>query len=313
MTAVPLHPEESDEKPHAAEATPLWNESWYFDFADPQQGIGGWVRLGLMPNENVAWICALVCGPDMPTIAVLDFKAELPANPAAVQTDNIDLTLEPVEPLKKYRVSVRGRGQAYWDPASLLEGEPGDAADVTLAMELTWTTAGIPYLYRLTPRYEIPCAVSGSVSFGDSTIALDAVPGQRDHSWGVRDWWGGLEWMWCALHLDDGRHLHAVDARVAGVPNTVIGYIQESKSGLAELEAVAVEEAFADNGLPVSARICLEPGGVAAAVEISGRAPVRLVSTTGQVSHFPRAWVTVTTADGHRGVGWIEWNKAQPH
>ena len=60
---------------------PLWNESWYWDFADPEQGIGGWIRLGLMPNQNVAWINALICGPDIPTVALLDFHAPLPADP----------------------------------------------------------------------------------------------------------------------------------------------------------------------------------------------------------------------------------------
>ena len=316
MTADLLRPRESDEGLHAAEETPLWNESWYFDFADPQQGIGGWVRLGLMPNENVAWICALVSAPDLPTVAIVDLKAELPANPtpanlAPVHTDAIDLALDPVVPLEEYRVSLRGRGQVHHDPATLLHGSISEAGseEIALAMDLTWTTAGIPYQYRLTTRYEIPCTVSGTLSYGDSTVTLNAVAGQRDHSWGVRDWWGGLEWMWCALHLDDGRHLHAVDARLAGLPNTVIGYIQQDGAGLVELESAGVEEVFAANGLPVSSSISLEPGGVKAAVQIVGHAPVRLVSPTGQVSHFPRAWVAVTTADGGKGVGWIEWNR----
>ena len=42
---------------------PLWSESWYFDFADEEQGVGGWFRLGLIPNQNTAWVNALLCGP----------------------------------------------------------------------------------------------------------------------------------------------------------------------------------------------------------------------------------------------------------
>ena len=76
-----LVPDPADEGPHPPGEEPLWNESWYWDFADPDQGIGGWIRLGLIPNENVAWINALVCGPDMPTVALLDFHAPLPADP----------------------------------------------------------------------------------------------------------------------------------------------------------------------------------------------------------------------------------------
>ena len=81
--AEPLTPAAEDEGPHPATDEPLWNESWYFDFADAQQGFGGWIRLGLYPNQHTAWINALLCGPDMPTIAVDDFEAVLPDDPGA--------------------------------------------------------------------------------------------------------------------------------------------------------------------------------------------------------------------------------------
>jgi hypothetical protein len=42
-----------------------------------------------------------------------------------------------------------------------------------------------------------------------------------------------------------------------------------------------------------------------------GHAPVRLTSADGRVSFFPRAWATVTTADGRTGIGWIEMNRNQ--
>jgi hypothetical protein len=50
----------------------------------------------------------------------------------------------------------------------------------------------------------------------------------------------------------------------------------------------------------------------AATIDIRGHAPVPLTSPDGRVSHFPRAWATVTTADGRTGVGWLEWNRNQP-
>jgi hypothetical protein len=273
-------------------------------------GVGGWVRVGLMPNEDVAWINVLVCGPDMQTVAVVDFDAALPPDPSRIHSDAYDLALTTVEPLQTFGVAIRGRGQAYEDPAALLSGEPG-GDDVALAMDLTWTTVGTPYQYRLTSRYEIPCTVSGTLSSGDLRVELDGVPGQRDHSWGARDWWGGLQWMWCALQLDDGSKLHAVDARLPGAPNMAIGYLQQTGAELVELRGAAVRESFSDNGLPRSASITFDPGGAVDDVEIGGHAPVRLVSGSGQASHFPRAWVNVTTADGRAGVGWIEWNRLQ--
>ncbi len=295
----PLAPDPADEEAHPPGGEPLWSESWYFDFADPAQGVGGWVRLGLMPNEETKWINALLCGPDMPTIALVDFH----------DTGAIELTLDATEPLRTYTVVVRGAAQAYDDPAALLRGEPGRPAEMT--MELVWSTAGIPYQYRIAPRYEIPCTVSGTVTVDGRVFEVNGVPGQRDHSWGVRDWWS-MDWVWSALHLDDGTHLHGVDIRIPGAPPIGIGYIQQPGEPLIELQSVTARETFADNGLPVTTTLTLSPGDITATVDVRGHAPVLLTSPEGRISHFPRAWVTVSTADGRTGVGWVEWNRNQP-
>jgi hypothetical protein len=308
VVSAPLSPERDDEGSHQATGEPLWNESWYFDFADPGQDVGGWIRLGLYPNQRFAWINALICGPEMPTVAVNDFEAAVPDDLTAVHADAVELALTGTEPLQTYRVTLRGRGEAYDDPAGLLRGESGRSVDVV--MDLVWTTAGMPYQYRITPRYEIPCTVSGSVTVDDREFVLHAAAGQRDHSWGVRDWWA-MDWVWSALHLDDGTHLHGVDIRMPGAPAFGLGYIQTVDRPLVELQSVVAREGFGDNGLPISTT--LELDGLTATVDVRGHAPVLLTSRDGRVSHFPRAWATVTTADGRTGVGWVEWNRNQPH
>ncbi|MFG1932959.1 phosphotransferase [Mycobacterium sp. NPDC048908] len=306
VTPEPLTPAPRDEGAHEATDEPLWNESWYFDFADLGQGLGGWIRLGLYPNQGIAWINALLCGPDMATVAINDFQAALPGDVGAVQTDRVALTLDASEPLQTYRVTVRGQGQAYQDPAALLRGETGEPVEMT--MDLLWSTTGAPYLYRITPRYEIPCTVSGTVTVDDREVILREVAGQRDHSWGVRDWWA-MDWVWSALHLDDGTHLHGVDIRIPGAPPMGIGYVQQAGMPLVELQAVESREAFDDNGLPTTTTIAYRD--VTATIDIRGHAPVLLTAPDGRISHFPRAWATVTTDDGRSGVGWIEWNRNQ--
>lgn len=304
-TPEPLQPHADDEGPHVPTDEALWNESWYFDFADPSQDVGGWIRLGLIPNQGHAWINALLCGPDMPTIAILDFEAALPEDHTRVRTADVDLELEAISPLQAYRVSLRGRGQAYEDPAGLLRGEAGRPVD--LAMDLTWTTAGTPYQYRLSTRYEIPCTVSGTIVTEGRSLAFTAVAGQRDHSWAARDWWS-MEWVWSALHLDDGTHLHGLDLRIPGAPPMAAGYTQRD-GDVVELEKVVASEVFGDDELPLGTTLELSPGGVVATIDIRGHAPVLLTATDGRVSRFPRAWATVTTVDGRSGVGWLEWNR----
>ncbi|HEY7051205.1 MAG TPA: phosphotransferase [Mycobacterium sp.] len=302
----PLQPQLDDEFAHSAGPEPMWNESWYCDFVDPAQRIGGYVRLGLTPNEGVAWMTALLCGPGQRTIAVLDFNAAPPDDPFTLRTSIFDFTQDIPEPLRTYEVRLHGCGEAYDDPAALLRGESGHGVDVT--MDLTWSTVGVPYQYRLTSRYEIPCTVSGSIIVDGTRTAFEAVPGQRDHSWGVRDWWG-MDWVWSALHLDDGTHLHGVDIRLPGAPPIGVGYIQNPEEPLKELEGVTAQAAFADNGLPTATSLTLNPGPVELTADIQAHAPLRLVAPDGRVAWFARAWAHVTTSDGRAGVGWIEWNR----
>ena len=305
----PLRPSPDDEAAHTATDEPLWSESWYADFADAAQGLGGWVRLGLVPNQQTAWLHALLCGPDLPTVAVVDFEVPLPEDPWAVRTAAIDFAHNAVDPLRTYRISLRGSGQSHADPATLLRAEQGTPAEVSF--ELEWTTDGTPYQYRVATRYEIPCTVSGSVTIDGRCYIIDSAPGQRDHSWGVRDWWS-MDWLWSALHLDDGTHLHAVDLRIPGVPPMGVGYIQDTAGTVTELQTITRQQTFDDDGLPQTATLAVDPGDVTAMVDVRGHAPLRLVSHDGRISQFPRVWATVSTADGRSGVGWLEWNRNQP-
>ena len=52
--------------------------------------------------------------------------------------------------------------------------------------------------------------------------------------------------------------------------------------------------------------------GLTAIIDIRGHAPVLLRAPDGRVSHFPRAWATVSTDDGRTRVGWVERNRNSP-
>lgn len=304
----PLRPSDTDELAHPPTDEPLWSESWYADFVDAAQGLGGWFRIGCLANQQTAWVHALLCGPDLPTVAVVDVEVPLPEDPWVLRTDGIELSHAASAPLQIYRVDLRARGQAYTDPSALLRGEPG--VPVEVEMNLNWATDGTPYKYRLTSRYEIPCTVSGAVTIDRTHYRLDSVPGQRDHSWGVRDWWS-MDWMWSALHLDDGTHLHAVYIQIPGAPALGVGYVQDPDGRVAELQSVSIQEAFAANGLPLNTTLTLNQGEITANVDVRAHAPVRLTASDGRISQFPRAWVSVSTVDGRTGVGWMEWNRNQ--
>ena len=299
-----LRPDPRDEAPHTAGSEELWNESWYFDAVSADGRLGAYTRIGLYPNLGVSWITAFVCGPDRATLALVDFAAPLPhGEQLPLRSEQLRAEHICIEPLESFEVRLEGTAESFRDPAAILRGEHGTPTELALA--LRWDTAGEPYAYRATTRYEIPCRVSGTVRWGDETIELSGV-GQRDHSWGVRDWWAA-EWMWSAVHLQDGTHLHGVEFRLPGAPPIGVGYRQPPGGGVEELNLVRAREDIARDGL-------IERGWIdfdELEVEVLpiGWGPLLLTAPDGRTSQFPRAMCDVRTADGRTGVAWVEWNR----
>jgi ecdysteroid kinase len=306
---APLAPEPQDEGRHEPGPEPLWNESWYFDVIAPDGQLGAYVRIGLYPNLDRCWYTAFVCGPDRPTVAVVDFAAPLPPH-RGLHTETAALRADHICPVafEFFRATLDATGEAHGDPGALLRGEPGHRVPVSL--DLTWETDGEPYAYRLTTRYEIPCRVSGSITVDGETFRLTDAPGQRDHSWGLRDWWS-MDWVWMAAHLSEGTHLHAVHLRLPDAAPLGVGYVQSAASGLAELDAVDASEELEPDGLIRSARMSLTPPGLELAIEPLAFGPLRLQSDDGRVALFPRAMCRVRCGDGRDGLAWAEWNRNQ--
>jgi Phosphotransferase enzyme family len=299
-----------DERGHDPGEELLWNESWYFDVVAPDASLGAYVRLGHYPNLGVSWYTALLCRPGQPTLAVIDFAAPPPAGEELqLRTPLLDASHRCAVPLQRFDVALAATAQSHADAADLLRGVVGDAAP--LELQLRWETDGDPFAYRMATRYEIPCLVSGWIGVGDQRLALSDAPGQRDHSWGVRDWWS-MDWVWSAARLHDGTRIHAVQLRLPNLPPLGIGYVQSPGRELLELQAVAASERLDESGLIAAADLTLQPGDLRLAVQPLAFGPLRLVSPDGRVSHFPRAMCSVRCADGRSGVGWVEWNLNQP-
>ncbi len=302
-----LRPAPADEGHHTPGPETLWNESWYFDAVSDDGELGVYVRIGRLPNQRLCLYTACVCGPGRPSVMLVDANAPLPAaddHAQVMHTDSLHAEHHCERPLERFHVTVAGTGAAHRDESAPLRSAGG--RPVTLSLDLVWETTGIPYAWRQSTRYEIPCRVSGTVWVGDETIAFSG-PGQRDHSWGARDWWA-TDWMWSALHLDDGAHVHAVG--IPQMPGFGVGYVQAA-GALSEIESVTATEEVAANGLITRARIQTGPEALAIEVEPLAFGALRLESPDGRVSHFPRAMCRVRTDDGRTGTGWVEWNRNQ--
>lgn len=292
--------EPTDELRHPPDEQPYWNESYYLDFHTEGGDLGGYVRLGLYPNLGVSWYWACVVGPDRRLHIVVEHEAPVPRDPSLeIRASGLWADINVEEPLEHMSVGLEAFAIAVDDPADVYQPEPRGER-VPLGFDLSWETDGTPFGYEITTRYEIPCAVSGEILVGDETIAFDG-HGQRDHSYGVRDWWAD-EWMWLSARLDDGERLHAV-----GKDGTFgIGYRQRGGEVVHEFTSVAARPSLGDHDIPSDATLDTDDGPIT--IDPIAWAPVRLESPHGDVAHFPRALCRVSDQAG-TGVGWIEFNQ----
>jgi hypothetical protein len=302
---APLTP--ADERHHPAGAEEWWNESWYFDFASDDGSLGGYVRLGLYPGKAWAWYWATVVGEGRPLVIVVDHDVAPPrAGSLEVRAEGLwaDHTVE--VPFDHMTLGCEAFALGTDDPAEVYGAARGDR--VPFGLDLEWDTAGEVYPYPPgTTRYEIPCRVHGEVLVGDERIEIDAI-GQRDHSWGPRDWWT-LAWTWTAGALDDGTRFHGTAVRLGDLALPYHpGYVQAPGRPLVEPGHTAASEVLGEHGLPTEA--AFELGDLRLAIEPVAFAPVLLEDRAGRVSRFPRALCRFTDGPtGRRGVGWTEWNQ----
>ncbi len=303
---APLLPEPGDEGLHPPGPEGLWNESYYFDGVADDESLGVYARIGRLPNRDECLYTACICGPNRPTIMLIA-TVPLPEPDDGQQVIAIDgLRAEQhcESSLERFRVSVEGTGESFGDPSAVLRGESGEP--VAIGFDLVFETDGTPFAWRQATRYEIPCRVTGTVRAGGEEIEF-AGPGQRDHSWGSRDWWAS-DWMWSGLHLDDGTQTHAVG--VPQMPGFGVGYVQKDGQ-VSEITSVNTTQEVAENGLITAATIASGPDDLELAVEPLAFGPILLVAPDGRVSHFPRAMCRIRAADGRTGTGWVEWNRNQ--
>ncbi len=289
----------------------MWNESHYLDFVADDGRIAGYARIGLYPNLGVTWWTTMLVGEGRPVVSSVAYDLPVADGTGLViDADGVAVHGVVDDPLASMSLRGTAPGRRFdraEDTYGRVPGEP-----TTIGLDLTWTTDGIPYQYDVTTRYEIPCLVRGEITIGDERVAIDG-QGQRDHSWGERDWWA-FGWCWAAARLDDGTRVHLADIRIPGLP-LALGYLQSPGSpgepGVRSVVSLEVTEELGDEGLPRSARARIEPDSLDLRIEPLAFGPVMLEATDGRISRFPRAVARFVAADGRSGLGWIEWNQPE--
>lgn len=203
-----LKPE--DDYTHELGPEPNFNESVYFNFFDPSQNRGGFVRIGNRANEGYAEMTVIVWNPD--GSAYFNY-----AKPDITHNDAWDaggLSIEIVKPAE--RVKTRYEGKALFMANPLDMQDPGKAFKSNprekLVIDLEHTAVGPLYGHVGEPgdgnefarsHTEQHMRVSGQLTLGDGAPIAFSGWGLRDHSWGPRFWQATPSYRWLTGNFGD--------------------------------------------------------------------------------------------------------------
>jgi len=265
---VPLGPEV--ESLHESTTDYNWNESFYFNFTDPKRQMGGWTRIGILPNQESDMGAIMLYAGGSRILAALQ------TGRAAFEGEELrfgELSYQRLEPLRKWRLLFQGDMMDIDNAMKLPELKPEalttqrvevdlevegmspcfdfkDSDPRALAEMLVAARTRLSDLRQVTKvsseHYEQVMRVSGSIKIGNREIAFQG-SGHRDHSWGVRDWAAPRLWTWLTCQFGDELAFNLSRVAISSV-DIFNGFIVRDGANY-PLRSAALMTEFEDDGV----------------------------------------------------------------
>jgi hypothetical protein len=309
--------DERDELSHPPESDPLWNESYYFNFFDAAGAWGGVTRIGQSPNRGFADGLLCLYLPDG-TVGVLRTHDREHAHGDKVRAGALVYEcLAPLQRWRlRYRGTLfhfaSPADLSHWERITLVD-LPRRQLQLDLEVECAHSPfdfhgtmkrrllpvgrllrkAAPGYLWRRLPtltlkmrqaakmarahHYEQACRVTGEIRLDDELVSFGG-GGQRDHSWGVRDWKVPTRWRWFVCRFGDELTFNAVRVEMLAFEARA-GYVFRD-GACVPLRDWHLENTYDETGRGGrDLRLRLEPA-TGAPVEIEGRVLVNIPLST---------------------------------
>lgn len=187
---------------HPAGAGKEWSESFYFNVYDQANDLCMFMRIGLKPNHDErSAFCFLM----MPDGSVVGIKDQEPFGSGTL--DAKGLSFEVVEPDRRWKIGFNGH------MARMTEKGP---VPVPVSFVLAFEARNEVFDYRecvdsegermsqevASEHLEQFGRLTGSLMVGEEQFDINGL-GERDHSWGVRDWNAPKMWIWLTAQFSD--------------------------------------------------------------------------------------------------------------
>ncbi|MBS7268697.1 MAG: hypothetical protein KIH10_07690 [Candidatus Freyarchaeota archaeon] len=179
---------DSDELLHRPDERQKWRESYYFNWVDAENNVSGFTTIGILPNEKRREFVFLLFVDDKMEVHYQEPPLETYVDDInKMLTDNI-LTYQLVKPFQTWKI-------LYTTPK--------------LEFKLRWETRFPTYDFGRDSsaswhgHFEASGKVNGTIKYSDGTKRSFKGYGQRDKSWGYRDWHQFDKWYATHIQFQD--------------------------------------------------------------------------------------------------------------
>ena len=236
-----------------------FNESMYFNFFDPGQGVGGFIRIGNRANEGRAEVTVTLYLADGRVLFTFK-RAPIDHNDAF---DAGGARFEVVVPGEKLRTLYSGRVLDLDEPRNMDDPRKAFTTSPKRRIELDLVHEAVGPMYGSSgsrdeakrsadqqfakAHYEQHMAVSGEIRIDDEPLAIRGY-GLRDHSWGPRHWQAIESYEWLTLNF--GADLGAMVSVIRrDADNVRTGGVIVRDGEIELITRADVRAEFEDNGL----------------------------------------------------------------
>jgi hypothetical protein len=253
-TAPRIRLEPADEFMHANTGEGHFNESMYFNFFDPAQQRGGFVRIGNRPNEGYAETTLCLYEPDR-SVCFGFQRAPIPDNE---RFDAGGMAFEVLEPFRKLRVRYAGKACRLARPLEMRDPREAFRANPWIDVELDLAIDGVGPMYGgeraagdrssheiefAKGHYEQHHRATGRINVAGAEAAFSGL-GLRDHSWGPRSWQAPAWYRWLTANFGDDLGFMASIVAARDGSETRGGFLHRGRE-LVLVKEVALDTSYA--------------------------------------------------------------------
>nr|MDO8082103.1 hypothetical protein [Candidatus Freyarchaeota archaeon] len=174
----------SDELLHQPDNRLKWRESYYFNWADAENNVSGFTTIGILPNEKKREFVFLLFIGDETEIHYQEPPLERYVDDINVMLTDNSLTYQMVNPLQTWKILYACPKLEF----NLIFKTRFPTYDFGRDSSASWHG-----------HFEASGKVKGYIKFEDGTMRNIQGFGQRDKSWGYRDWHQFDKWY--ATHI----------------------------------------------------------------------------------------------------------------